>query len=200
MAKRHRTRAPTLVPMSDVVRPSSSATAKWAARAPRVVEIWERWGWGRYADGFLWFADPQQLEETLDQWLGGPCEHRVPLGRTGLGDLLYLRDLRDRARALGLKGRARDEAYDISVVDVRYKRVHVLATSVAELEQQLALPAWLDGVLRKDLFDAALERLGPPALDEIYGFVPALGLGGAEESSALHRVQADVHLEILFQL
>src|SRR5262245_56211927 len=136
-----RMRASTLVPMNDVAWPRSSATSKWAARAPRIVEVWERWAWGRYADGFLWFADPAELEETLDQWLG-PSERRVPLGRTGLGDLLYFRE-------------RTDDTYDIGVVDMRNKRAHVLATSVAELEERLAQPAWLDEMLRKDLFDAA---------------------------------------------
>jgi hypothetical protein len=189
-----------LAPMADVAPASKAAIAKWTPHAPGIAELWRQWGWGRFGDGFVWLVDPAKLEELVDRWLGGPSPHRVPLGRTALGDLLYYRDLRDRARALGMRGKQLAEACDVSIVDVRYKRVVVIATSLAEFARQLDDTRWLREVLRKDLFDAALPRLGAPARDQIYGFVPALGLGGAEDPAALERVQADVHLEILLQL
>jgi hypothetical protein len=190
-----------LPPMSDVARPSEKALATLAKTAPAgLIELWEKLGWGRFGDGFLLLTDPKKLAPTVDQWLGGKNPSRIPLGRTGLGDLLYFRDLRERAKMLGMTGKEAEEACDISVVNVRYKRAGVLATSVAEFVKLLASEEFLDEELGKNLFDEALPRLGAPSAKEIYGFVPALAMGGSEDADSLDKVNAEVHLEILFQL
>jgi hypothetical protein len=157
-------------------------------------------GLGAFGDGFLRFEDPAALDDALEEWLGGFSPTRVPFARTALGDLVYFRDLRERARYLGLDDALAEHACDISMVDVRYKQTRMLATSVAEFFENLGDQSFLNGMLRKDLFDAALPRLGPPSANEVYGFVPALALGGSEDPDNLQRVGANEHLAILFQL
>jgi len=51
-----------------------------------------------------------------------------------------------------------------------------------------------------DLFVSASEKLGPLKHDEMYGFVPALALGGPSELSHLQKVKAVEHLVLLAQL
>jgi hypothetical protein len=86
------------------------------------------------------------------------------------------------------------------MVDVRYKRTKLLGTSVGSFLAKLAVPEWAASELGKGLYDAAVERLGPPTFEEIYAFVPALALGGTEHPDNIRREQADVALNILFQL
>ena len=50
------------------------------------------------------------------------------------------------------------------------------------------------------LFQPALDHLGPLKSDEMYGFVPALALGGPMELKNLQRVKLIEHLEFLSQL
>jgi len=50
------------------------------------------------------------------------------------------------------------------------------------------------------LFEHARETLGTLAPDEMYGFVPALMLGGSASLANLQRFKADVHLILLSQL
>jgi len=50
------------------------------------------------------------------------------------------------------------------------------------------------------LFGRALELLGPLAHDEMYGFVPALALGGPCRLDHLQKVKAAEHLMFLAQL
>ncbi|EPM69033.1 hypothetical protein A249_39350 [Pseudomonas syringae pv. actinidiae ICMP 18804] len=50
------------------------------------------------------------------------------------------------------------------------------------------------------LFKPALEKLGPLKSDEMYGFVPALALGGPMELKNLQKVKTIEHLEFLSQL
>jgi hypothetical protein len=155
---------------------------------------------GPSSDGFLHVVTPEVLDGTLAEWLGGFQPSRTPFARTALGDMIYIRDLREKAQAMGLDPELARTAHDVSLIDVRFKRTKVLAMSFDDFVSDLADPAWLASELDKGLYDAAVERLGPPTFDEIYAFVPALGLGGAMDPDNLERQQADVALAILLQL
>ncbi|EPM49801.1 hypothetical protein A256_19840 [Pseudomonas syringae pv. actinidiae ICMP 19103] len=50
------------------------------------------------------------------------------------------------------------------------------------------------------LFEPAREKLGPLKSDEMYGFVPALVLGGPMELKNLQKVKTIEHLTFLSQL
>ena len=52
----------------------------------------------------------------------------------------------------------------------------------------------------ENMFTPALRRLGRIKYDEMYGFVPALALGGASSVDHLERVKAVEHLVMLAQL
>jgi hypothetical protein len=156
-------------------------------------------GAGAFADGFLQFAAPEVFDDTLAEWLGGFTPSRTPFARTALGDLLYIRDLRERASALGMEGDAAEQAHDVSVLTVRYKATDVVEYSFGAFTRSLSKPGFLADVLRKDLYDGAVGRLGRPDPDEIFVFVPALALGGSEDAASLERAKADVALSILFQ-
>ncbi len=189
----------TLPPMGDVAPLPAAALRALEARLPSLLlAFFRETGWGRFGDGFLVLEDPRKLDETLALWLGSFDPSRVPIGRTALGDLVYFRDLRARAEALGLPNA--ESACDLSFIDVRYKRTGLLAMSLEDIPGALGDPELLKTALRKDLFDDALWRLGAPEIDELYGFVPALALGGNEDSDSLHRVRAREHWDILFQL
>jgi len=191
-----------LPPMADVHKPSATELAALGHRVPEaLLAVWAELGWGRFGSGFLHLASPAGLDDVLSDWLGKKDATRTPLGWTALGDIIYFRDLRERARALGMGEPDADQACDVSVIDVRYKQVKMLAWSLSGFfEGCLGDENALRSELHKDLFDAALGRLGPPNADEIYGFVPALGLGGAEDPASLERVGALAHLDILRQL
>ncbi|MER7672745.1 T6SS immunity protein Tdi1 domain-containing protein [Kitasatospora sp. NPDC096128] len=156
-------------------------------------------GPGTHFDGFLHLVAPDLLDETLAEWLGGFNPSRTPFARTALGDIIYVRDLRERARALGLDDAEAEAAHDVSVLDVRFKRTSVLGFTFGDFASRLSDPTWPAAELRKDLYDAAVGRLGQPGFDEIFTFVPALAAGGSQDPGTLERNQADVALSILLQ-
>jgi hypothetical protein len=51
-----------------------------------------------------------------------------------------------------------------------------------------------------DVYEQAFPRLGAPARDEIYTFVPALGLGGARNADNVRRSKSNVEMAILTQV
>ena len=189
-----------LPPMKDVTNPPKAALAKLGNRLPRrMLDFLQAVGFGRFGHGFLVMMHPHELDETLADWLGGFDPARVPLARTALGDIVYFRDRRLHAAAIDHPNAAK--ACDFCVVDVRHKRTLLLAPDPERfVVDALGDSKLLEALLRKDLFDRALERIGPPELGEVYGFVPALALGGSEEPAALERMKAEEHLAILLQL
>ena len=50
------------------------------------------------------------------------------------------------------------------------------------------------------LFERALAKLGPLDHDTMYGFVPALALGGEPSLDRLQKLEAHIHLSILSQV
>jgi len=103
--------------------------------------------------------------------------------RTGFGDMIYWAN----------------SAFQL--VDVDYGEHSTLTARAEVLFEYVLCPGeLLEKVLDEPIFKKALPRLGPPAPDECYGYVPAIALGGTHEPSNLKRVKLNEHLSILSQL
>jgi hypothetical protein len=174
------------------------AAKKKAAEHPSLTWLRDRIPPGRYAGGTLLVVEPGGHDAEMGPWLLGNTDGRTSLGRTAFGEILVFRDLRDRARALGLPGA--DDACDVALIDVHYRRMTMIADSAAAFVDSLEDPEWQRAFLRRDLYDQARTRLGELADDELYAFVPALALGGSEDAASLERCNWQVHQEILRQL
>lgn len=183
---------------------SRGATAKARASAPSSVDshpgyalLTKRLKPGPVAGGLVIITRPGALDGELRDWLLGNVAGRRSLGRTAFGDLVVFRDLRERARELGV-GDAEREG-DVALVDIHYKKMTVLGTSVETFLDGLDDALFQKAFLRKELFDEAKRRLGACKPTECYGFVPALALGGSEDADSVQRVDWRVHQAILLQ-
>jgi hypothetical protein len=58
----------------------------------------------------------------------------------------------------------------------------------------------VEGTLMMDVYEQAFPRLGAPQADEIYAFVPALGLGGSRTPVNVRKAKMAVEMAILTQL
>jgi hypothetical protein len=149
---------------------------------PELKELLNLVGTSTYADGFFTFVAPP----TFDRFLGlagiaQPGAH-VFL-KCGFGQLLFWHQQ-------------------------QYKVLHPVFNEVDELGEDLDFV--MDTVLcdrpgmensfMLDVFEQSFPRLGPPTLDEIYSFVPALKLGGPRDAANVRRSRMDVELPILLQL
>lgn len=106
---------------------------------------------------------------------------------TGFGDIFYYRNLEDGN-------------YDIALLDIHYRQVIVPAYSIEELWKYLLSEDSKQKLLRKSLFDNAVDKCGLLENDDIYFFVPALVAGGAENIKYVDKGKAAVHHQVLFQL
>ncbi|HEY4175259.1 MAG TPA: T6SS immunity protein Tdi1 domain-containing protein [Kofleriaceae bacterium] len=152
---------------------------------------------GRHADGALLVTEPGADDDVMAPWLMGNVDGRRSLGRTAFGDIVIFRDLRARAHELGMADA--DKACDISMVDIHYKRMAMLASDPEQFISSLDDREWQDAFLRGELYRTAKDRIGDYTDDECFYFVPALALGGSDSADSVDRGNWRVHQSILLQ-
>ena len=168
--------------------------ARYKNKLPdQLISYWKDQGWCGYGNGIFWTVNPEDYEGVLTQWIED----------SGLN---FEDDLHVVARSafggLYVWGERGGYCLTISSYLGRYSRrtsrftgenvdfgVRVFFSSMD--------PKYNDVV---DLFAPAMEKLGILNSDEIYGFVPALALGGSMDLKYLQKVKVIEHLEFISQL
>jgi hypothetical protein len=202
-APKHKTAAKPMtkkaIPKVKATRATATGTRRKARVAhPKLDLLLGKLRPGRYANGTLIITQPDAHLPEMRRWLMGNVDGRVALGRTAFGDIVVFRDLRERAADQGFPGA--EDACDVALIDLNYKRMTVLAHSVEEFQQQLGNAKFQKAFLRRSLYDKVKARLGDFADDEAYSFVPALALGGKEDAASVQRAKWGVYQDLLFQL
>ena len=181
------------------IQASSSDIEKWRGRLPdRLLSWWSEEGWSGYADGLFWLVNPSDYEDIVEEWLGdtelGGQDKFHVVARTAFG-VLYA-----SGESMGcdvviscprnsiFAGKFKTNSKEQLDVDIRS------FLAVGDKEKYDFKDRW-----RVPLFDRALKSLGSLASDEMYGFEPALVLGGERKLENLRKVKLDQHLTILRQ-
>ena len=159
----------------------------------QLMAYWQEHGFSGYAEGLFWTVDPQDYEPVLDAWLGetsfveADALHIV--ARSAFGHLLIWGERSGFSLQLFAPGS------------------YVVQQSTASQKEDLEFAVQMFfGFRKKEVFEfdgrfkAAKQRLGRLNRDEMYGFVPALALGGPADVSHLEKVKAVEHLVLLAQL
>jgi hypothetical protein len=184
---------------TSAVNVPAESLEKYSGRLPdRLLSIWRQEGWGAYGKGLFWLVNPDEYDGVLEDWLSesplAAASFRV-IARTAFGALF-----------------AWSERFHQSItIDCPGNFILVFEDSVFTREphpdaaiEAFFLSLWpdnldLEGDDGNELFDRALARLGPLSKDELYGFEPALVLGGPCVVENLAKLRIDVHLSILRQ-
>ena len=154
---------------------------KYKNRLPdSLFEEWRISGLCGFADGFIWLIDPATVEFAMVQWKIDPPS--LAFGRTAFGDLFLW------------------DGESVRCLFVHDGTLEWLSGDFDMFfEYALTDQAFLDEVLRFPMFLQALAKLGPVAADEMYTFVPALVLGGADDVDHLKKVKMREQLLFLAQ-
>jgi hypothetical protein len=172
-----------------------SSIERYRSRLPdQLLKYWDEFGWSGYADGLFWIVNPQEYESVLSEWLSGSIFegkdkfHVVAMG--GFGELY-----------------AWGEKYGFSFTIIPSESwivpQHDFSTPPADMDihaQCFFMSEKRDYMDTYDLFDETFAQLGQLKIGEIYGFQPALALGGAVAVENLQKVSAIEHLTFLAQL
>jgi len=178
-----------------------AAIEEWKDRLPQqLMDYWRTEGWCAYKNGLFWTVNPSDYEDLVDEWLEGtPLEdldafHVV--ARTAFGELHLCGEVSGTAVVINCA----THAAFVLKQELRRKSPETLALEIRCMFTG-ANPSDMDlkAEDKQPLFERALRLLGPLEPDEMYGFEPALILGGRMRLENLARVKLDPHLTILRQ-
>lgn len=180
---------------------SPEVVERFKGRLPdQLLQYWEQFGWAGYAQGLFWLVDPDEYEPVLEAWIGDTSfmesDAYYVIARTAFGQLFLWGTKSGQSLKIdapwGMIFPKDDSA------EVAAGRSDQLVKSFIAFKKKSDLD--FEDYLDKPMFERVLKRLGPLAADEMYGFEPALAIGGRAELKNVRRVRAVEHLVILAQL
>lgn len=165
-----------------------------------LLRFWKEQGWGGYADGLFWTVNPADYHDVLQQWLVDTPHENEPdnyvIARSAFGNLYIWNSKKGYAFKITLPNHwLRKGPHD---VEVGRNELEDKADSFFCVMNKKRLDQTDE--YNKPLFQKALKRLGPLKPNEMYGYVPAICLGGKELLTNLQKVDIFVHLSILAEL
>jgi hypothetical protein len=171
--------------MFERVNQAEAISAETIARHQNAVPqelaaVWREQGAGLIGDGFVRVVDPDRALSMLDG-LVGLNSSAVPVFTTALADVIvYI-----------------EPAYHL--IQFRYGVIDFLAFDSPKFFADLQDETFLDQILARQPYPAGVARLGVPGLDECFGFVPLLALGGKEDAANLDRGGLWEHIAVIIR-
>jgi len=167
---------------------------------PILMTYWREEGWAGYANGRVWTVNPDEYEDIVDAWLEETpfvgIDNFHVIARSAFGDLY-------------LCGETTGASVTITCIhnEILALKNQLKPKSLQDQDpsiQALFGSARLEDFDYKDingklLFERAVKKYGPLEPDEMYGFEPALVMGGSATLDNLRRLKLDPHLHILRQ-
>ncbi len=175
---------------------------KWRGKLPeQLLTYWQQEGWCSYAGGLFWTVDPTDYEDIVDEWLEDTPFEQLDsfhvIARSAFGKLYLI------GESIGCSTKISCVISSIYALPKELKRKNERDLTL-NVQSFFCFRGKADCDIKdeagKPLFERALKKLGPLAIDEMYGFEPAIVLGGKMLLDNLVKVKIDQHLTILRQL
>jgi len=163
-----------------------------------LLRFWEKYGFCSFLDGIFSIVDPEEYRGILEEWfsktsIAQDSNNYHVIARSGYGDLFIWNEIAGRS-------------YEINSMNGWI--IENDSDNKMDMEKQLGLffasksPCSLDiedVETDEEIFEAAVEKLGPLTEDEIFGFVPLLVVGGDMVLDNLQKVNIHIHLDLILQ-
>ncbi len=165
----------------------------------KLLEFWQQFGFCGFKKGLFWIVDPSKYELILSSWIGDTeiikNDTYYVIARSGFGDL-YLWGTKTGFKYL-IKTRngwiiEKDGAETgINKGESDFEMQIFFAT------QEVEWPDIKDINTGKLLFNKTVKKFGTLKENEVFGFEPALFLGGEQTLDKLNKLDIQIHLSIL---
>jgi len=165
----------------------------------KLLEFWQQFGFCGFKNGLYWLVNPSNYESIVESWIGdteiNKQDNYSVIARNGFGTL-YLwgtntgHKLTIKPSMGWILEEDGDEEY-IKKGDSNYAMESFLSLKEAE---------WFDindSNTKKPLFNQAVKKFGALKENEVFGFEPALFLGGEQTLDKLNKLDLQTHLSIL---
>ncbi len=180
--------------------PAATIAALRGKLPDSLLDFWTECGVGVWLDGKFQFCNPEDYRSIVEMICGSDKDFDAPhchaIGFSAFGELYIWHEKHRYLNAdLPLLQATASMLRPQKLTDER-----AIATPLAFLDGKRSGEMYDDSADAKPLFARALKKLGELNPGEIYGFVPALGLGGPPRLENLQRVRALEHFAILAQI
>lgn len=147
-----------------------------------LIDFWSEYGEGRFSNGLLYICNPNEKQLVLDFFF--PEKVVYPLIISSFGNIVFT-DLEKIFYISPIYGWYRQDALNFELL----------------FEILLKREDYLEGAYDLDFHKECIEKFGLLERDEIFGFEPAVALGGNDEDiKSVKKFQMDAHLAFLAQL
>ncbi|MCP3139447.1 T6SS immunity protein Tdi1 domain-containing protein [Pyxidicoccus xibeiensis] len=161
--------------------PASGAAPQIPAELRTYLDTVQR---NSYADGFFQFVSADYCRPYFSLWGLDPA-HCLGFLKCGFGHVVFYHE--GQYKALNPVHNCIDE------VGTEGDLEFVMDTLLCDREG-------LEASYFIDVYEAAFPRLGAPASSEMYAFVPALGLGGSRDATAVEKKPMRTEMAILARI
>ncbi|WP_435234156.1 GAD-like domain-containing protein [Psychromonas sp. PT13] len=168
-------------------------------KLPKVLlKLWEEFGFCSFLDGLFSVVDPEEYKVILEKWftlasIDIKNNKFHVIAKSGYGDLFVWDEVKGRS-------------YEINAMNGWIIKSNL--DPQIELEKQIGLffatksPYSLDiedDDTNDEMFESAVNKLGPLESDEIFGFIPTLVAGGDTNVNNLQKVNIQIYLDLILQ-
>lgn len=162
-----------------VEKVSEEILGEYRAKLPEeMINFWTKYGFGTFMEGYFKSVDPIEykdiLEDTSERYTDG-----IVLFTTGMGDLIIWSD-----------------GY-VRLLNYRYGIVKTIMSKFKFFFQSLESEKFKNDYLMWNSYQESVKKLGIPAYDECFGYVPILALGGSEKVENLQKVKLKEHILLI---
>lgn len=168
--------------------------ARYSDKAPKeLLMLWQEVGLGIFCNGLFRIVSPDDYQDFVDTYIEDReryFEYSLPFMTTAFGDIfVWVKDIcQKREYAIFLNVRSGNWSIITSRIDLLF------SLYMAEEEW---LKRFFD--LKVTDFSKLTDKLGIPAADECFGYVPALVLGGSKSLKNIQLVKMAPYIEIIAQ-
>lgn len=169
--------------------------AKYASKAPKeLITLWQEVGLGTFGDGLFRIVPPNDYQDFVDTYIEDrekQFEYSLPFMTTAFGDIfVWVKDI------------FQNREYVI-FINVRSGKWNIITSRMDLLfNVYISTKEWFkrDFEINISDFSKLVERLGLPAEDECYGYVPALALGGNKSLDNIQVVKMLPYIDMIAQM
>lgn len=149
----------------------------------QLLYVWKEFGFGSFMNGYLRVINPDEYQELIDDFYFN-SHISFPIFTTGMGDIIVWR-----------------EGRYITFINYRKQDIEGLGATFDYFFDDLLNDEYLDDSFNGlKQYNKAVKKYGVPAYDECFGYVPLLGLGGAEKIANMEKVKLIEHLQVIIHL
>jgi hypothetical protein len=169
---------------TTIGRPLKSELDSYRSKVPEeLIYFWEQYGYGNFMNGYLKMVNPADYQGFMEETYSVFLQPATVFAVTAFGDILIW----EKQWVTQINYRRGESDNQGNHIDFLFNRI---------------LGNWknVEPAMNAEQFRPAVERLGEPAFDECFAYVPALALGGSEKVENIQKVKLREHLMILSQL